>query len=68
MQVIRVQRDRSILVEFLVNFVRHNDPHRNSVFAYRQPFSPQVVIITVLAYDFSFKVKLDRISKKNEFL
>ena len=51
MQVIRVQRDRSILVEFLVNFVRHNDPHQNSVFVYRQPFSPQVVIIIVLAHN-----------------
>jgi len=66
MQVIRVQRDRLMLVDFLVNFVRHNDPHRNSVFVYRQPFSPQVVIIIVLAYImiFSFKVKRPHFEKQ----
>ena len=70
MQVIRVQRGRSMLVDFLVNFVRHNDPHRNSVFAYRQPFSPQVVIIIVLAYIMNFFVQSETWPhfEKNEFL
>ena len=57
MQLIRVQRGQSMLVDFLVNFVRHNDPHRNSVFVYRQLFSPQVVIIIVLAHIMIFFVQ-----------
>ena len=38
-------------------FCKANDPHQNSVFAYRQPFSPQVVIIIVLAYIMNFFVQ-----------